>query len=81
MLKLPTHSGFHDLFLKYKQDEIIQMLDLLVDSIFVLFGERVFQQTICISMDTNCASLLANFFLHAYEADFLQDFSRIKMEN
>ena len=30
---------------KYKQDEIIEMLDVLIDNIFVLFGGRVFQQT------------------------------------
>ena len=29
---------------KYKQDEIIQMLDFVIDNIFVLFGRRVFQQ-------------------------------------
>jgi hypothetical protein len=40
---------------KYKQDEIIQMFNFLIDNIFVLFGGRVFQQTIGIPMDTNCA--------------------------
>ena len=38
------------------------MFDFLTDNIFVLCG---------IPMDTNCAPLLANLFLHAYEADFL----------
>ena len=52
---------------KYKQDEIIQMFDFLIDN---LFGGRVFQQTIDIPMGTNCASLLADLFTHAYEADF-----------
>jgi hypothetical protein len=66
---------------KYKQDEIIQMLDFLIDNIFVLFGGRVFQQTIGIPMGTNCASLLADLFLHAIDADFLQGLSRIKIEN
>ena len=66
---------------KYKQDEIIQMLDFLIDNIFVLFGGRVFQQTIGIPMGTNCAPLLADLFLHAIDADFLQGLSRIKIEN
>jgi hypothetical protein len=48
------------------------MLDFLIDNIFVLFGGRVFQQTIGIPMGTNCAPRLADLFLHAYEADFLQ---------
>jgi hypothetical protein len=37
MLKLDTNSGFHELFLIYKQDDIIQMLDFLIDNIFALF--------------------------------------------
>jgi hypothetical protein len=32
----------------------------------------VFEQTIGIPMGMNCAPLLADFVLHAYEADFLQ---------
>jgi hypothetical protein len=48
------------------------MLEILIDNIFVQFGGRVFQQTISIPMGTNCASLLADLFLHDYQADFLQ---------
>jgi hypothetical protein len=57
------------------------MYDFLIDNIFVLFGGRVLQQTIGIPMDTICAPLLADLFLHAYDADFLQGLSRIKIEN
>jgi hypothetical protein len=59
------------------------MLDFLivVDNIFVLFGRRVFQQRIGIPMDMNCAPLLTHLFLHAYDADFLQGLSRIKIKN
>jgi len=41
------------------------MLNLLIDSIFVLFGGRVFQQTIGIPIGTICAPLFADLFLHA----------------
>jgi hypothetical protein len=58
---------------KYKQDEIIQMVD-----IFVLFDGPVFQQTIGIPMGTNCAPLLADLFLHAYEANSVQWLLKIK---
>jgi hypothetical protein len=44
---------------KYKQDETIQILDFLIDNIFVLYGGPVFEQTIGIPMGTNCAPLLA----------------------
>jgi hypothetical protein len=48
------------------------MLEYLIDSIFVMFGGRVFQQTVGIPMGTNCAPLLAALFLYSYEADFIQ---------
>ena len=54
-----------------------KMLDFFIDSIFALFGGWVFQQTIGIPMDTNCAPLLTDLFLHAYDAEFLQGLSRI----
>ena len=54
------------------------MLDFLIDNIFVLFGGQVFHQTIGIPMGTNWAPLLANLFLHACEADFLQGFFKNK---
>ena len=47
------------------------MLDFFIDNIFVQFGGQVFQP-IGIPMGTNFASLLADLFLHPYEANFLQ---------
>ena len=54
------------------------MLEFLIDNIFVMFGGRVFQQTVIIPMDPNCASLLADLFLYSYEAYFIQ---RIRKKN
>jgi hypothetical protein len=48
------------------------MLEFLIDKIFVIFGGRIFQQTVGIHMSTNCAPLLADLFLYSYEADFIQ---------
>ena len=39
------------------------MIEFLIDSIFVQFGERLFCQVIGIPMGTNCAPLLADLFL------------------
>ena len=55
---------------KYSVAEVIMMLEYLIDSIFVEFGRRIFQQTIDILMGTNCALLLADLFLYSYEAEF-----------
>ena len=48
------------------------MLEFLIDNIFVIFGGRIFQQTVGIHMSTNCAPLLSDLFLYSYEADFIQ---------
>ena len=57
---------------KFSETDIINMLDFLIDNIFVFFGGRVFQQTVGIPMGTNWAPLLADLFLYSYEADFIQ---------
>ena len=50
------------------------MLEYLIENIFWEFGGRIFQQTIGIPMGiTNCAPLLADLFLHSYEAEFVQN--------
>ena len=57
---------------KLSEDDIIKMLEFLVDSIFLVFAGKVFQQTVGIPMGTNCAPLLANIFLYSYEEEFIQ---------
>ena len=57
---------------KFSESDIFNMLEFLIDNIFVMLGERVFQQTVGIPMDRNCAPLLADLFLYSYEADFIQ---------
>ena len=52
------------------------MLGFLVDNIYVVFGDQVFQKTVGIPMGTNCALLLADLFLHSYEAEFVQKLLR-----
>ena len=57
---------------KYTEEDIINMLEFLVDNIFVVFAGKVFQQIIGIPMGTNCAPILADIFLYSYEAEFIQ---------
>ncbi|KAJ8314953.1 hypothetical protein KUTeg_007103 [Tegillarca granosa] len=58
---------------KYTEDTINKMLVFLIDNIFVVFGNIIFQQTIGIPVGTNCAPLLADLFLYSYESEFLQN--------
>ena len=57
---------------KYTEDDLLNMLEFLVDNIFVVFEGKVFQQIDGIPMGTNCAPLLADIFLYSYEAEFIQ---------
>ena len=59
---------------KFTEDDIVNMLEFLVDNIFVVFGGKVFQQIIDIPMGTNIAPLLDDIFLQSYEAEFIQFF-------
>ena len=69
LVKKKHHS---DSTKKLSETDIISMLEILIDNILVVFGGRVFQQTVGILMGTNCAPLLADLFLYSYEADFIQ---------
>jgi hypothetical protein len=66
-----THS---DSTKKFSETDIINMFEFFICNIFVMFGGRVFQQTVGIPMGTNCSPLIADLFLYSYEADFMQGF-------
>ena len=57
----------------YTADNMCKMIEFLIDNIFLLFGGH---QVIKILMGTNCASLLADFFLYSYENEFLDNMIR-----
>ena len=46
----------------FTADSICEMIEFLIDNIFVQFGGRLFRQVIGIPMGTNCAPLLADLF-------------------
>jgi hypothetical protein len=57
------------------------MLDFFIHNIFVLFGGRVFQQTIGNAMGTNCDRYSPICFYMLMRQTSFKDFSRIKIEN
>ena len=62
-----------DYFIKLNFNDFkFQMIEFLVDNMFVVFAGKVFKQIIGISMGANCAPLIANIFLHSYEEEFIQ---------
>ena len=48
------------------------MLEFVIDNIFIMFGGRVFQQTVGIPTGTNYILLLSDLLLYSHEADFIQ---------
>jgi hypothetical protein len=56
----------------FSETDIFNMLEFVIDNIFVIFGGRVFQQTVGIPMGTNCVPLLADLFRYSYGPDFIQ---------
>ena len=54
----------------------LQMIEFLIDIIFVQFGGCLFRQGIEIPMGANCAPLLADLFLYSYENEFLNNLIR-----
>ena len=76
-----THSSFIFFFTLFVYMFWLEMLEFLIDNIFVEFGGLIFQQTVSIPMDTNCAPLLANLFLYSYEAEFIQNLLKDKTKN
>ena len=51
----------------YTANNTCQMIEFLIDNIFVQFGGCLFRQVIGIQIGTNFASLLADLFLYSYE--------------
>ena len=60
----------------YTADNICQMIEFLIDNIFVQFGGYLLRQLIGIPMGTDCAPLLADLFLYSYENEFLDNMIR-----
>jgi hypothetical protein len=52
------------------------MLGFLVEIIFVVFGHKIFQQSVGIHMGTICVPVLADLILYSYEAEFVQKLLR-----
>ena len=56
-------AGTHNL----GEEELGNLIDLLVDNIYVVYGGEVSKQDIGIPMGTDCAPFLANLYLFALE--------------
>jgi hypothetical protein len=61
---------------EYSEAYITSMIGFLLDNIYVVFRDQVFQRSVGIPIGTNCAPLLADLFLYSYEAELVQKLLR-----
>ena len=55
--------------------KVCEVLDYLLDNIFIRFGIKLYIQIIGTPMGTNCAPLVADLFLFCYVRDFMKSLS------
>ena len=67
----PTY-GFY-----FSIDKLVEMLEYLIDHIYIVVGNRVFQQHIGIPMGTDCAALLVNLYLFYYEYNYMKNLMKL----
>ena len=77
----PKHgTGYAGSFFIFDVATVQSFLHFLLDNMFVAFGETLLQQIIGTPMGTNCASLLADFFLAMYELAFLERLAAVILD-
>ena len=69
---LETSAFFSNKGYNFSHCQFVQLLNFLIDNIYISFGTQLFRQTIGIPMGTNCAPLLADLYLFAYEYEFMK---------
>ena len=57
----------------YDKDDLIEMINFLIDNVYVTCSDSLFRQVIGIPMGTYCAPFLANLFLYSYEHEWMME--------
>ena len=55
----------------YNKEGLIEMINFVIDNVYVTCGDSLFRQVIGIPMGTDCAPFLANLFLYSYEHEWM----------
>ena len=58
------------------KEEVFKLIDLVIDNSFFKFGNQVFRQCIGIPMGIDPAPQMANLYLYAYKARFMQKLTK-----
>ena len=66
-------------YVDVSESVLMDMVEYLVDNIYICVGDRVFRQCIDIPMGTDCAPLLANLYLFYYEYSYMKQLLKVNM--
>ena len=80
LLTLHVTTETHFLLLKNLKNimhgqNVCDTLTFMLDDIFIRFATKLYRQVVWISMDTNCAPVVADLFLFCYERVFMVSLS------
>ena len=80
LLTLHVTTETHFLLLKNLKNimhgqNVCDTLTFMLDNIFIRFATKLYRQVVWISMDTNCAPVVADLFLFCYERVFMVSLS------
>ena len=70
---LTLHPRLNSYKTSIREDSLIEMMEYLIDNIYIKVGNKVFRQEVGIPMGTDCAPLLANLFLFYYEYKYMKN--------
>ena len=65
----------------FTEGKLIELVEYLIDNIYVSIGNRVYRQCVGIPMGTDCAPLLANLFLFYYEYKYMKSLINNNIRN
>ena len=68
-------SEVHKNYTLWTCQKVCEALTFLLDNIYIRFGTKLFRQNVGIPMGTNCAPLVADYFLFCYKRDFMMSLS------
>jgi len=74
-----TWSSTNGSYIDVSESLLMEMVEYLVDNIYIYVGDRVFRQCIGIPMGTDCAPLLANLYLFYYEYCYMKQLLKVNM--
>ena len=63
----------------FRVEDMMEILEFILDNIFVKFGDRIFKQVIGIPIGLDSGQDIANLLLFSYESDYVEKISKTNM--